>query len=140
MRYIRTGSLKRLFSLKRNSFEEEIATPRSSDFTAEDTYRTNTDSSTALAVSHPRPTWKCFSYQEIFDATNGFNPGFYPIPSPLKFQENPTFFTLSFLTFFFSLGDFIRKYGWQRRVCRGLQRDARRWAGNCCEIADKGGK
>nr|GLL44291.1 probable receptor-like serine/threonine-protein kinase At5g57670 [Ipomoea trifida] len=77
MRYIRSGSLKRLFSLKRNSFDEEIATPRSSDFTPEDTYTTPSpiDSSTALAVSHPRPSWKCFSYQEIFQATNGFHPG-----------------------------------------------------------------
>ncbi|EYU37320.1 hypothetical protein ABFS82_10G138000 [Erythranthe guttata] len=60
MRYIRTASLKRLFSLRRHSFDEE------------------SDSAVAPPPPPPaahfqKPTWKCFSYEEIFAATNGFS-------------------------------------------------------------------
>ncbi|GLT36042.1 hypothetical protein SLA2020_104470 [Shorea laevis] len=64
MKYIRTNSLKRLFSLKRRSFEEDIRTPHgfgeeSCDF--------------ELVPEHnQRPTWRCFSFEEISDATNAF--------------------------------------------------------------------
>lgn len=67
MKYIRTSSLKRLFSLnKRHSFDEEIPT-KDCEFVHEISSKENLQ----------RPTWKCFSYQEIFDATNGFSPGTY---------------------------------------------------------------
>ncbi|KAM7268304.1 hypothetical protein ACFE04_010470 [Oxalis oulophora] len=58
MKYIRTNSLKRLFSLKRrSSIDEDIIS------------RTNDES---FMFSH-KPTWKCFSFDEIFIATNGFS-------------------------------------------------------------------
>ncbi|KAL2340267.1 hypothetical protein Fmac_008207 [Flemingia macrophylla] len=61
MKYIRSNSLKRIFSFGKRGFGEEI-------------------SDVELAVppceEHPpRPSWKCFSYEELFDATNGFNSG-----------------------------------------------------------------
>ncbi|XP_051149292.1 probable receptor-like serine/threonine-protein kinase At5g57670 isoform X2 [Andrographis paniculata] len=57
MKYIRTSSLKRLFSLKRHSFDGELQ--KAHEFSGED---------------HPqKPTWKCFSFEEIFAATNGFS-------------------------------------------------------------------
>jgi hypothetical protein len=72
MKYIRTNSFKRLFSLRRRGFEGEIPNPDGS--TVED----NKDTFKNAAVAEPaqRPTWKCFSYAEIFDATNGFSSGF----------------------------------------------------------------
>lgn len=63
MKYIRTGSFKRLFSIKRRSFEEE--TPKGNTFPEEET-SINTEPS-------QKPTWKCFSFEELFYATNGFN-------------------------------------------------------------------
>ncbi|XP_051149285.1 probable receptor-like serine/threonine-protein kinase At5g57670 isoform X1 [Andrographis paniculata] len=49
--------LKRLFSLKRHSFDGELQ--KAHEFSGED---------------HPqKPTWKCFSFEEIFAATNGFS-------------------------------------------------------------------
>lgn len=65
MKYIRTGSFKRLFSIKRRSFEEE--TPKGNTFPEEET-SINTEPS-------QKPTWKCFSFEELFYATNGFNSG-----------------------------------------------------------------
>ncbi|GLT80362.1 hypothetical protein SLA2020_518040 [Shorea laevis] len=66
MKYIRTDSLKRLFSLRRRGFEEDIGTPlgfaeESFDF--------------VLVTEHhiQRPTWRCFSFEEISDATNAFS-------------------------------------------------------------------
>ncbi|KAL1534049.1 non-specific serine/threonine protein kinase [Salvia divinorum] len=53
MRYIRTASLKRLFSLKRHAFDEEQDEKPSENF--------------------QKPTWKCYSYEEISAATNGFS-------------------------------------------------------------------
>ncbi|GFP95495.1 probable receptor-like serine/threonine-protein kinase at5g57670 [Phtheirospermum japonicum] len=61
MRYIRTASLKRLFSLKRHSFDEEL--PKERPFAEE----------TKPSQQFQKPTWKCFSYEEIFSATNGFS-------------------------------------------------------------------
>lgn len=63
MKYIRTGSFKRLFSIKSRSFEEE--TPKGNTFPEEET-SINTEPS-------QKPTWKCFSFEELFHATNGFN-------------------------------------------------------------------
>ncbi|XP_062164846.1 probable receptor-like serine/threonine-protein kinase At5g57670 isoform X2 [Alnus glutinosa] len=70
MKYIRTNSFKRLFSLRRRGFEGEIPNPDGS------TVEGNKDTFKNAAVAEPaqRPTWKCFSYAEIFDATNGFSP------------------------------------------------------------------
>ncbi|XVF69994.1 hypothetical protein PTKIN_Ptkin11bG0126100 [Pterospermum kingtungense] len=56
MKYIRTNSLKRLFSLKRRSFEEE-------NDNCKDSFN---------SVSAQRPSWRCFSFEEIFVATNSF--------------------------------------------------------------------
>ncbi|CAL5182962.1 unnamed protein product [Lathyrus oleraceus] len=59
MRYIRTNSFKRLFSFKKRSLEEE---------------KDNTLKILPYEEQHfQKPTWKCFSYEELFDATNGFN-------------------------------------------------------------------
>ncbi|XVF34191.1 hypothetical protein REPUB_Repub18cG0037900 [Reevesia pubescens] len=71
MKYIRTNSLKRLFSLKRRSFEENVTTQHGV-FEEEDN---NKDSFKIVSVSeHPqRPSWRCFSFEEIFVATNAFS-------------------------------------------------------------------
>ncbi|XP_073156221.1 probable receptor-like serine/threonine-protein kinase At5g57670 isoform X2 [Henckelia pumila] len=56
MKYMRTSSLKRLFSSKDSAFAAHQDQP---------------------TVSHQpfqKPTWKCFSYEEIFAATDGFSP------------------------------------------------------------------
>ncbi|XP_054820500.1 probable receptor-like serine/threonine-protein kinase At5g57670 [Prosopis cineraria] len=65
MKYIRTSSLKRLFSLQRRSFEEKVPTGDEKD--------ENLLVIAAQEQPSQRPTWKCFSYEELFDATNGFN-------------------------------------------------------------------
>ncbi|XP_050220465.1 probable receptor-like serine/threonine-protein kinase At5g57670 [Mercurialis annua] len=57
MKYLRTNSLKRLFSLKRHILEE--------NFSIEE--EKQQDNAT-------KPAWRCFSYEEIFEATNGFCP------------------------------------------------------------------
>ncbi|CAK9155768.1 unnamed protein product [Ilex paraguariensis] len=69
MRYIRTGSLKRLFSIRRRSFDEEV--PKHCDCTED--YNNETLKIVSSTEPSHRPTWKCFSYPEIFDATNGFS-------------------------------------------------------------------
>ncbi|XP_057433148.1 probable receptor-like serine/threonine-protein kinase At5g57670 [Lotus japonicus] len=59
MKYIRSNSFKRLFSFGRRSFGGE-----------------NDDSSLVVPPYEehpPRPSWKCFSYEELFHATNGFS-------------------------------------------------------------------
>ncbi|XP_057466569.1 probable receptor-like serine/threonine-protein kinase At5g57670 [Actinidia eriantha] len=68
MRYIRSGSLKRLFSMKWRSFEEEL--PKESDSSEEG--NSETSKSFSRTDSSRRPTWKCFSFEEIFDSTDGF--------------------------------------------------------------------
>ncbi|KAL3532791.1 hypothetical protein ACH5RR_006312 [Cinchona calisaya] len=68
MKYFRTASLKRLFSLKRNSIDE---LPKGCDFPEEDN-KSKTETSPPIEPLQ-RPSWKCFSYAEIFDATNGFS-------------------------------------------------------------------
>ncbi|KAJ6746329.1 hypothetical protein OIU74_028916 [Salix koriyanagi] len=67
MKYMRTSSLKRLFSLKRSSLQDIV-------FTNEEE-KNNKNSKTVQEQEHsPRPSWKCFSFEEIFDATSGFSP------------------------------------------------------------------
>ncbi|CAN6677768.1 unnamed protein product [Malus baccata var. baccata] len=68
MKYIRTNSLKRLFSLKWRSLEESTS-PNGSKGVENNEVLKNVE---AKEIS-PRPTWKCFSYEEISDATNAFN-------------------------------------------------------------------
>ncbi|GMH13835.1 hypothetical protein Nepgr_015676 [Nepenthes gracilis] len=76
MKYIRTGSFRRLFSLRRrSSFEEEAAKECSDQFNGE-----KEDSEAAMGGGGDktvqlclRPTWKCFSFEEIFLATDGFS-------------------------------------------------------------------
>lgn len=70
MKYIRTNSLKRLFSLKRRSLEE-ISSPTSGCCNVEESNE-SLKSVEAIELS-PKPTWKCFSFEEISDATNGFS-------------------------------------------------------------------
>ncbi|XP_057540163.1 receptor-like cytosolic serine/threonine-protein kinase RBK1 isoform X1 [Amaranthus tricolor] len=56
MKYIRSASLKRLFSIRR----------RSTASSSEETQFSDHD-------FLMKPTWKCFSFDEIFIATNGFS-------------------------------------------------------------------
>jgi hypothetical protein len=68
MKYIRTNSLRRLFSLKRRSLEDIVYTDEEG--------KNNENSKIVQEPQHsPRPSWKCFSFEEISDATNGFSPG-----------------------------------------------------------------
>ncbi|XVE98783.1 hypothetical protein REPUB_Repub03eG0138400 [Reevesia pubescens] len=71
MKYIRTNSLKRLFSLKRRSFEEDVTTQHGV-FVEENN---NKDSFKIVSVSQhsQRPSWRCFSFEEIFVATHAFS-------------------------------------------------------------------
>ncbi|KAB5514378.1 hypothetical protein DKX38_028284 [Salix brachista] len=66
MKYLRTNSLKRLFSLKRRSLEDIVYT----DGEGRNSENTKIVQEPKLS---PRPSWKCFSFEEISDATNGFS-------------------------------------------------------------------
>lgn len=66
---MRTNSLKRLFSLKRRGFEGEIPNP---DCSIVENNKESVKNVPAREPAH-RPTWRCFSYEEIFNATNGFS-------------------------------------------------------------------
>ncbi|KAL5549180.1 hypothetical protein UlMin_004411 [Ulmus minor] len=68
MKYIRTNSLKRLFSIKRRSLEEEAKTPNGS-IDEEKIGLKNVEETEAPQ----RPIWKCFSYEEISAATDCFS-------------------------------------------------------------------
>lgn len=70
MKYIRSGSLKRLFSIGR----------RSTSSSSEDSVieKDNEQKFSELTYVEPhlfprKPTWKCYSFEEIFAATNGFS-------------------------------------------------------------------
>ncbi|KAE8674985.1 Receptor-like cytosolic serine/threonine-protein kinase RBK2 [Hibiscus syriacus] len=67
MKYIRANSLKRLFSLKRRSFEEGAVDNSRGVFEEED------KDGVLISSAAQRPSWKCFSFEEIFVATNGFS-------------------------------------------------------------------
>ncbi|KAJ7955792.1 Protein kinase family protein [Quillaja saponaria] len=69
MKYMRTNSLKQLFSLKRRIFGEEVQCPNGSLGDEND----ESFKILPLMESPQRPTWKCFSFEEILDATNGFS-------------------------------------------------------------------
>lgn len=64
MRYIRTASLKRLFSLKRHALDEDL--PKHT------THETNS-AAVDRSENFQKPTWKCYSYDEISAATNAFS-------------------------------------------------------------------
>ncbi|KAI3444171.1 hypothetical protein Pfo_000836 [Paulownia fortunei] len=72
MKYIRTASLKRLFSLRRQSFDEE-SLPKECEFSVEENQVTTNSTAPQPSELFQKPTWKCFSYEEIFAATNGFS-------------------------------------------------------------------
>jgi hypothetical protein len=97
MKYIRTNSLKRPFSLRRRSFEGEIPNPHGS--AVED----NKDTFKNAAVDEPaqRPTWKCFSPMQKFC-----------MPTMVLAQ------VLLHNLFIFFLKIYIYIFGWQRRLCR----------------------
>lgn len=52
--------MKRLFSLRRHGSREHVFSP-------------NAEENSPREESSPRPSWKCFSYEELFDATSGFS-------------------------------------------------------------------
>ncbi|KAE8730813.1 WD repeat-containing protein 75-like [Hibiscus syriacus] len=67
MKYIRANSLKRLFSSKRRSFEDGAVDHGRGVFEEED------KDGILIATAAQRPSWKCFSFEEIFFATNAFS-------------------------------------------------------------------
>ncbi|KAK6248060.1 hypothetical protein QUC31_019625 [Theobroma cacao] len=75
MKYIRTNSFKRLFSLKRRSFEEDVANTQHGVFEEEEEEDNRKESSKIVSVTEhsQRPSWRCFSFQEISLATNAFS-------------------------------------------------------------------
>ncbi|XP_031265889.1 probable receptor-like serine/threonine-protein kinase At5g57670 [Pistacia vera] len=73
MKYLRTNSLKRLFSLKRRGFDEDVSASSSPHESIEDD-NNNEGSFRITKSSSPRPTWRCFSFEEISAATHGFSP------------------------------------------------------------------
>ncbi|KAK8601958.1 hypothetical protein V6N13_058373 [Hibiscus sabdariffa] len=68
MKYIRANSLKRLFSLKRRSSDEGN---RHGVFEEED--KDGGEDAFRIASAAQRPSWRCFSFEEIFIATNAFS-------------------------------------------------------------------
>ncbi|GMJ07150.1 receptor-like cytoplasmic kinase VI_A2 [Hibiscus trionum] len=71
MKYIRANSLKRLFSLKRRSSDEGAAPNQHGVSQEED--RADGKDAFQVASAAPRPSWRCFSFEEIFVATNAFS-------------------------------------------------------------------
>ncbi|GMH23258.1 hypothetical protein Nepgr_025101 [Nepenthes gracilis] len=72
MEYVRSGSFRRLFSiLRRGGFEEEEEESKEC-LIDEDKNGAAMGGSGTEQAQRP-PTWKCFSYKEIFLATNGFS-------------------------------------------------------------------
>ncbi|CAH2057545.1 unnamed protein product [Thlaspi arvense] len=102
MRYIRTGSFKRLFSIKRRSLDEE---PQR-QIVSVGVHNDGTISKNFPETEPPqRPTWKCFSYEEIFEATNGFSSG-----SSLSLSF-ALIFSHELRTFFPKTAVFLRGFG-----------------------------
>ncbi|CAL0330344.1 unnamed protein product [Lupinus luteus] len=70
MKYIRTNGFKKLFSLRRWGLGEQVLSSNGEE-----------NNESLKIVPHEvqeeehsqRPTWKCFSYEELFDATIGFS-------------------------------------------------------------------
>ncbi|XP_074280862.1 putative receptor-like serine/threonine-protein kinase At5g57670 isoform X2 [Silene latifolia] len=72
MKYIRSGSFKRLFSFGRRS----TSSLEDSCFNEEDEDKPNYSQVYSLhSQPSQKPIWKCYSFDEIFVATNGFSPG-----------------------------------------------------------------
>lgn len=71
--YLRKSSFKRFFSVSigRRSIEDEIIKESVSP------EHERIGELKILPVDEPfrKPTWKCFSFEEIFEATNGFHAG-----------------------------------------------------------------
>ncbi|KAL0655062.1 hypothetical protein Bca4012_075646 [Brassica carinata] len=90
MKYIRSNSLKRLFSFKRRSFDSdsENSTPHAK--CVEGFQETE---------QFQRPKWKCFSFEEIYEATNGFSSGSV---SKLKKLSIMSYFTKKGFVVFFA--------------------------------------
>ncbi|OVA19004.1 Protein kinase domain [Macleaya cordata] len=64
MRHLRKRSFKRLFSFSKEDTSDPL----------HDNDNNKEPKSTLPATEQSqKPTWKCFSFEEIFDATNGFN-------------------------------------------------------------------
>ncbi|XVE71836.1 hypothetical protein DITRI_Ditri10aG0183500 [Diplodiscus trichospermus] len=72
MKYIRTNSLKRLFSLKRRSFEDDVSNPLGV-FEQEDNSCKDSFKIVSVAEHSHRPSWRCLSFEEILVATNAFS-------------------------------------------------------------------
>ncbi|XP_074280860.1 putative receptor-like serine/threonine-protein kinase At5g57670 isoform X1 [Silene latifolia] len=71
MKYIRSGSFKRLFSFGRRS----TSSLEDSCFNEEDEDKPNYSQVYSLhSQPSQKPIWKCYSFDEIFVATNGFSP------------------------------------------------------------------
>ncbi|KNA19784.1 hypothetical protein SOVF_058320 [Spinacia oleracea] len=72
--YIRSGSLKRLFSIGRRSTSSSSSSLEDSGI--EEDYNNNKLKFPDLEphLFAKKPTWKCYSFEEIFVATNGFSP------------------------------------------------------------------
>jgi len=66
MRYIRSNSFKRLFSFGRRGSREQVLSPKGGESHETLPYKEE---------PYGRPSWKCFSYEDLFDATNGFSSG-----------------------------------------------------------------
>lgn len=73
MRYIHTGSFKRLFfSTKHRSFDEEQL-PKECLPSTDQEHKNGKNVRETEPSQTQRPTWKSFPFEEIFEATNGFN-------------------------------------------------------------------
>ncbi|XVE79981.1 hypothetical protein DITRI_Ditri14bG0101600 [Diplodiscus trichospermus] len=72
MKYIRTNSLKRFFSLKRRSSFGEDVVSHHGIFEEEDN-RKDSFKIVTVAEHSQRPSWRCFSFEEILVATNSFS-------------------------------------------------------------------
>ncbi|KAE8665071.1 putative receptor-like serine/threonine-protein kinase [Hibiscus syriacus] len=75
MKYIRANSLKRLFSLKRRSFEEEEegVVPKEHGVFKGEEDKDGCKGGFGIAPAAQRPSWRCFSFEEIFVATDAFS-------------------------------------------------------------------
>ncbi|XP_010548617.1 PREDICTED: receptor-like cytosolic serine/threonine-protein kinase RBK2 isoform X2 [Tarenaya hassleriana] len=70
MKYIRSNSFKRLFSFKRRSFDADSETSPVEEAVKADKFFEGFHETEKFQ----RPTWRCFSFEELFDATKCFSP------------------------------------------------------------------
>ncbi|XP_057419260.1 probable receptor-like serine/threonine-protein kinase At5g57670 [Lotus japonicus] len=71
MKYMRSDSLKRIFFFRRSGSREHVLLPIG--FNSEENDVKLEILPLPLEEPSHKPTWKCFSYEELFDATNGFS-------------------------------------------------------------------